>query len=174
MALKKQTNKQKKKKPKKPKKVGVPIVAQRKQVHLGTMRFWVRSPALLSGLSIWRCHELWCRSQTQLRCCIAVAVAQAGSCNSDSTPSLGTSICHGCSPKRQKKKRKKKSKKERKKKRKCSKCMVDSNFIMKLHHIYTCRNNISQTSIPSMQVSLLDAALFVPESFLSNQYKRHH
>ena len=23
------------------------------------MRFWVRSLALLSGLRIWRCHELW-------------------------------------------------------------------------------------------------------------------
>jgi len=29
-----------------------------------------------------------------------VAVAQASSYCSDSTPSLGTSICHGCSPKK--------------------------------------------------------------------------
>ena len=28
-------------------------------------------PGLVSGLKIWCCHELWCRSQTQLRsvCC---------------------------------------------------------------------------------------------------------
>ena len=37
---------------------------------------------------------------------VAVAVAVAGSCNFDSTPSLGTSICHGLGPKMQKKKRK--------------------------------------------------------------------
>ena len=35
---------------------------------------------------------------------IAVAVAVAGSCSSDSTPSLGTSICRGCGPKKKKKK----------------------------------------------------------------------
>ena len=39
----------------------------------------------------------------QLRCCVAVAVVLAGSCSSDSTPSLGTSICHGCGPKKRKK-----------------------------------------------------------------------
>ena len=37
----------------------------------------------------------------QLRSRVAVAVAVAGSYSSDSTPSLGTSICHGCSPKKQ-------------------------------------------------------------------------
>ena len=31
--------------------------------------------------------------------CVAVAVVQAGSCSSDSPPSLGTSICRGCGPK---------------------------------------------------------------------------
>ena len=35
---------------------------------------------------------------------VAVAVAQASSCSSDWTPSLGTSICLGHGPKRQKKK----------------------------------------------------------------------
>ena len=30
-----------------------------------------------------------------------VNVAKAGNCSSDSTPSLGTSICHTCSPKMQ-------------------------------------------------------------------------
>ena len=53
---------------------GVPIVAQQKRIQLGTMRLWVRSLALPSGLRIWHCHELWCRSQTQLRSGVAVAV----------------------------------------------------------------------------------------------------
>ena len=67
------------------------------------MRTWVRSLASLSGFQHF--HELWCRSQTQLGSCMAVAVVQAGSCSSDSTPSLGTSVCHGCGPKKIKKKK---------------------------------------------------------------------
>ena len=39
----------------------------------------VRSLALLSGLRIQRCSELWCRSQMQLGFCIAMAVLQVGS-----------------------------------------------------------------------------------------------
>ena len=57
-----------------------------------------------------RCRELWWRSQTQLGFSVAVAVAQAGSYSSDSTRSLGTSICHWCSPKKTKEKRKKEKK----------------------------------------------------------------
>ena len=30
---------------------------------------------LLSGLRVWRCHELWCRSKTRLGSCVAVALA---------------------------------------------------------------------------------------------------
>ena len=55
---------------------GVPFEEQQKQIQLGTMRLWVRSLALLSGLRIWCCHELWCRSQMRCRSCIAVAVAR--------------------------------------------------------------------------------------------------
>ena len=73
------------------------------------MRMWVWSLASLSGLGIQHCHELWCRSQTQLGS--DVAVAEAGSCRSVLTPSLGTSICQRCGPKKQKKKKKKKKKK---------------------------------------------------------------
>ena len=51
----------------------------------------------LSGLRIWHCCELWCSSRVQLRFC--VAVEWAGSCSSNSTPSLGTSIGYRCSPK---------------------------------------------------------------------------
>ena len=43
----------------------------------------VRSLASLSGLRVWRCRELWCRSQMQLRSCMAVAVVQASSGSSD-------------------------------------------------------------------------------------------
>ena len=50
-------------------------MVQWKQIQLGTMRLRVRSAALLSGLRIWSCHELWCRSQARLGSGIAVAVA---------------------------------------------------------------------------------------------------
>ena len=40
----------------------------------------------------------------QIRSHMAVAVAMAGSCSSDLTPSLGTSVCHRCCPKKQKRK----------------------------------------------------------------------
>ena len=63
----------------------------------------VQSLALLSGLRSQHCSELWCRSQTWLRSHVAVAVGWAGSWSSNSTPSLGTSICSGCGPKKQKK-----------------------------------------------------------------------
>ena len=68
------------------------------------MRLQVRSRPLLSGLRIRHCHELWCRSQTQLGSSFAVAVAYS----SDWTPSLGTSICHECDPKKTKDKKGKK------------------------------------------------------------------
>ena len=53
---------------------GVPIMDQQKRIQLGTMRLQVRSLALISGLRIWHCHELWCRSQMQLGSHTAVAV----------------------------------------------------------------------------------------------------
>ena len=42
--------------------MAVPIMVQRKRIRLGTMSLQVRSLALLSGLRIWHCCELWCRS----------------------------------------------------------------------------------------------------------------
>ena len=81
-------------------------MTQWKGIRLGTMRLQVRSLALLSGLRIWRCCELWCRSQTELGSCVAEAVAQAGSCSSDSTPSLGTYVCCKYGLKKLKKKEK--------------------------------------------------------------------
>ena len=49
------------------------------------------------GWRIQCCCKLWCRSQIWLgsgvAVAVAVAVAAASSCSSDSTPSLGTSMC---------------------------------------------------------------------------------
>ena len=39
------------------------------------MRMQVQSLISLSGPGIQHCHELWCRLQTELRSCVAVAVA---------------------------------------------------------------------------------------------------
>ena len=85
---------------------GVPIMAQRELIQLVSMRMQVRSLALLSGLRIQRCLELWCKSQMWLRSGVAVLVAVAGRCSSHLTPSLGTSICLKCDPKKPKKKKK--------------------------------------------------------------------
>ena len=71
---------------------------------LGTMRLWVRSLALLSGLKICRCCELWCSLQMWLGSHDALALAQAGGYSS--TPSLGTSICCGSGPGKGKKTKK--------------------------------------------------------------------
>ena len=85
---------------------GVPIVVQQKRIQLGTMRLRVRHLALLSGLRIWCCHELWCRSQTPLgpRIAVAMAVVRASGCRSDSNLSPGTSMCCRCTPKKRGKK----------------------------------------------------------------------
>ena len=64
------------------------------------MRMPVHSLTWLSGLRIQCCRELWCRSKTRLGFHIVV---QASSCSSNVTPSLGTSICHRCGPKKKKK-----------------------------------------------------------------------
>ena len=61
------------------------------------MRIQVQSLALLSGLVIWCCHELWCSLQTWLGSGIAETVS---SYSSDLTPILGTCMCHKYSPKK--------------------------------------------------------------------------
>ena len=75
-------------------------MAQQKRIRLGTMRLQFQSS--FSGLRIQHGRELWGKSQTWLRSDIAVAVVEAGSCSSNGTPSLGTPICRGCGPKKQK------------------------------------------------------------------------
>ena len=83
-------------------------MAQLKQIQQGTMRLQVQSLASLIRLRILRCHGLWCRLQMWFRSRVAVVVVQASGYSPDSTPSLGTSICHKCGPKKTKKKKKKK------------------------------------------------------------------
>ena len=85
--------------------MAVPTVAQRKQIRLVSMRTWIRSLALLRASGVRHCRELWCRLQTQLGSGVAVAAVEAGSCSSDWTPSLGTSICYRYNPEREKKKK---------------------------------------------------------------------
>ena len=58
-----------------------------------SVRVQVQSLASFSGLRIWGCCELWRRSQTWLGPHMPVSVVYTGSCSSDPTPSLGTSIC---------------------------------------------------------------------------------
>ena len=55
----------------------VPIMAQQVKNLLVSMRIRVRSLPSLSGLRIRYCHELWYRSQMQLRYHTVVAVAVA-------------------------------------------------------------------------------------------------
>ena len=75
-------------------------MAQWKQIRLGDIRLRVQSMALLSGLRIWHCRELWYSSQTRLRSDIVVTVFVAGGYSSDLTPTLGTSVSCGCGPKK--------------------------------------------------------------------------
>ena len=91
---------------------GVPSVAQWKWLWLVSRRMLVPSLALLSGLRIRCCWELWWRSQVWLRPSVAVAVEWAGSSSFsyNSTSSLGTSVFCGWAQKQKKKKKKKKKK----------------------------------------------------------------
>ena len=75
------------------------------------MRMRVQSLASLNVLRIWHCCELGCRSQMRLGFCIAVSWGVGHRCGLDSAllwlwyrpaPSLGTSICHRCGPKKTK------------------------------------------------------------------------
>ena len=61
----------------------VPVVAEWLTNLTRNMRLQVESLALLSGLRIPHCCELWCRLQTWLGSCIAVALAWVSGYNSD-------------------------------------------------------------------------------------------
>ena len=72
---------------------GIPFVVQ----WVKNLTSTYEDVGLIPGLAQWArsCCELWRRSQTWLRSHVAVAVAEAGSCSSDLTPSLGTSPPQG-------------------------------------------------------------------------------
>ena len=72
------------------------------RAQLVSIGMWVRSLVSLSGLRIWRC-----RTCVGHRLSLDMALLQLWY-SSDSTPSLWTSICHRCGPKKQKEKKKKK------------------------------------------------------------------
>ena len=56
--------------------LGVPVVVQRKQIQLVSMRMWLQSLASsLSGSEIQHCNKLWCRSQRRLGSSVAIALA---------------------------------------------------------------------------------------------------
>ena len=65
---------------------GVPGTAQWKPIWLASMRTYVWSLALLSGLRIQYCCELGCMSQTRLRFWVAVAMVLSCSYSSNLTP----------------------------------------------------------------------------------------
>ena len=69
------------------------------------MRMQVRSLASLSGLRIWCCHELWCRSWRSSDPGLLWLWYRPAAASLIQT-SLGTSICHQCSPKKLKKNKK--------------------------------------------------------------------
>ena len=79
---------------------GFPIVAHPKGIQLVSMRIQVQSLASLCGWGNQHCPELWCMPQTWLETCIAVAVAYASSCGSDSSPSLELPYATGVALKR--------------------------------------------------------------------------
>ena len=71
------------------------------------MRLQVRSLALLSGLRLWHCCELWCRLQTWLRSRVAVALLRP--------LAWEPPYAAGAALEKAKRQKKKKKKKERKK-----------------------------------------------------------
>ena len=106
-------------------------MAQQKQTQLVSMRMRVGSLASLSGLRIWCCHKLWCRSQTWLGS--GVAAAKASSYSFGLTSSLGTSICCRCGPKKKKKKGK-----NFYVKRECTPVLLNPGILELLLHLLFC------------------------------------
>ena len=72
------------------------------------MRMRVQSLVSLSGLRIWRCHELWCRSQTWLGSWVVVAVAVMAAPDPIGLLAWEPLYAMGATLKRQKDKKKKK------------------------------------------------------------------
>ena len=74
----------------------------RLRTWLVSMRMRIQSLALLSGLRMWRCGELQPRVQMWLRFLHCQGCGIGCSSSSGSAPSLGTSTCCKCSPKKSK------------------------------------------------------------------------
>ena len=77
---------------------------QWKQIRPGTMRLWVWSLALLSGLRIWCCHGLWTTDAAHIWCGYGIGWWLQLRFN----PYPGNSICCGCGHKKRKKEQKSK------------------------------------------------------------------
>ena len=92
-----------------------------KWVQLVSMKMHVPSLALLPGLRIWHCCELWCRLKMWFGSWVAVAMEGAGGYSSDSTLRVGLCICHELNPEKQKKKKREREKKKKKKTFLCQK-----------------------------------------------------
>ena len=71
------------------------------RTQLVSMGMQVQSLASLSGHSS---YAVICGIGLQMRLGSGIAMTQTDNCSSNSTPPLGTSICHRCSPKKKKKK----------------------------------------------------------------------
>ena len=78
---------------------GVPTVAQHKPIQLVAMRTQVRFLASLSEDPALQGAAVSVADTARIQSCCGSG--EAGSCSSDPTPTLGTSICHGRGPKKQ-------------------------------------------------------------------------
>ena len=58
-------------------KLEFPLCISRLRTQCILYKDMVRSLVSFSGLWIWHCHKLWCRSQMRLRSGVAIAAAQA-------------------------------------------------------------------------------------------------
>ena len=83
--------------------LGVPVVAQRVTNPTGIHEDVGSVPGLAQRVKDRHCPELWSRSKMPLGSRVVVAVVYASSYSSNSTASLRTYICHGCSQKKKKK-----------------------------------------------------------------------
>ena len=95
---------------------GVPVVAQRKRIQLGTVRLRVRSLASLSGLRIRHCCELWCRSQMWLRYALLWLWHRLVAASPNRPLAWEPPYALGAALRRQKTKKKKKKKKDEQRK----------------------------------------------------------
>ena len=108
------------------------------------MRKLVWSLTSLIGVRIQHCRELWCRWPAWLRYLVAVAAVYVGSCSSDLTPSLGTSIYHGVALK--------KAKKQTNKQTKLNSCLLNS-YLKILPENHTSIHTIAEDALITSHAS---------------------